>query len=304
MNTGSKLYLSILFFYSFSTVILFAEEPSKPELISVKENSTIRYYGGDIGFIYEVLMNAIYLTQDTHGILEIKSMHMNLGSTKRKVMEIKSARSFDIAPLPAMIQPDEELVMIPFPIHQGMFGVRVLIAHQDSIQALESCMTLDDLKRFTFGHGKDWSDTAILQHNQIPVVLGDSAQNLYHMLLKKRFDCFPRAIEEVNTEKQRYGLIDTKPVESFYVYYPYIVCYFVSRENQAFADRLLEGLKQSFHDGSYQKILHYFYQEELVQVTQQKKRVIHLENPFLSEQSLQLVQTYMMPELKSLLEKE
>lgn len=257
--------------------------------------------GGNSDFYYDVLKQSLTLTEDQYGAFQIDTLDMRISSTTRKILEIRKTTSFNIDTLPATKPIEEELLAIPFPLFRGLFGLRVIVVHPDSKTLIEQCKILKDLRRFTFGQGKDWSDALIFQYNHIPIVTGESTKSLYSMLSKKRFDAMHRSYVEISYDLQVNQEKDFQLIDSLYLYYPYPNLFFVSKENKKMAERILSGLNLSLEDGSYDTIMKKHFGTELSQLSRETKRVILLENPLISEKTYNTLQIHLLPDLKRLL---
>ena len=49
-------------------------------------------------------------------------------------------------------------------------GHRILMVHKDNIDLMANVQSLDDLKKFSFGQGRGWTDVDILEANGIKVI--------------------------------------------------------------------------------------------------------------------------------------
>lgn len=305
LNTIPTTILTSLFLFVcaliFFVLKLHAEEHNLSEQDEMEEVTTVRLLGHGIGLKF--LSLALQHTEDLYGPFHIETFDTKINSTKRKLLEIQSSRLVDVVLLPANKEAASDLHLVAFPLHLGLLGLRVVAVQHQNLENVEACETIEDLRQFSFGHGKDWLDTRILQHNRIPVVLGDSIENLYKMMLKQRFDCFSRGVMEFQVEKRDYRIGGIEPIQTFYLYYPYMDCFYVSPDKKELAERILIGLKRSYADGTYLKGITELYGSDLEHLTGSTTRVIHLDNPFMPEESLQALNMYMLPTLKQLVGK-
>lgn len=62
--------------------------------------------------------------------------------------------------------------------------------------------------------------------------------------------------------------------------------FFVSRRDHETAQRLQLGLERAIHDGSFGRYLENFYGRAMRELKLEKRRVLVLSNPFLTDESL------------------
>lgn len=143
-------------------------------------------------------------------------------------------------------------------------------------------------EQYKAGFGSQWADMEILRINQIPVIGTVKYSNLFRMLSAKRFDYFPRGIneiwQEVSTMKDSYPNLAVEP--KLALYYPYPVYFFVNKANEKLANRLERGLKIAIADGTFKALFLKYHQAMIKQASLQDRRLFTLENPTLAKDTL------------------
>lgn len=185
-------------------------------------------------------------------------------------------------------QIEQELRPIRIPILKGLLGYRILIINKKNQYKFSQVKTLDDLKQFTFGQGKTWTDTKILQANGLKVVTTNKYPGLFHMVDGERFDAFPRGVNEPFGElAQRPDMTDLKVEDTILLVYRMPFYLFVSRDNPKLGNDIETGLNRAVADGSFDKI---FYSEPnikdvLEKANMKNRRIFNLNNPFLTKET-------------------
>lgn len=183
---------------------------------------------------------------------------------------------------------EQELRPIRIPILKGLLGYRILIINKNNRHKFAQVKTLDDLKQFTFGQGKTWTDTKILQANGFKVITTNKYPGLFHMVEGERFDAFPRGVNEPFGElAQRPGMTDLTVEDTILLVYRMPFYLFVSRDNKRLGDDIELGLNRAVADGSFDKI---FYSEPnikdvLDKANMKNRRIFNLNNPFLTKET-------------------
>ncbi|HMW46751.1 MAG TPA: transporter substrate-binding domain-containing protein [Cellvibrionaceae bacterium] len=185
-------------------------------------------------------------------------------------------------------QIEQELRPIRIPILKGLLGYRILIINKKNQYKFSQVKTFEDLKQFTFGQGKTWTDTKILQANGLKVITTNKYPGLFHMVDGERFDAFPRGVNEPFGElAQRPDLPDLKVEDTILLVYRMPFYLFVSRDNPKLGNDIETGLNRAIADGSFDKI---FYSEPnikdvLEKANMKNRRIFNLTNPFLTKET-------------------
>lgn len=176
----------------------------------------------------------------------------------------------------------KEQLFLPvrIPLFKGLLGNRAIIVHADNKNIFANVKTLEDLRKYTFGQGRNWADTEILRANGLKVENG-TYQGLFMMTDGKRFDGFPRGIHEPYTEIQKYPDLKLAVDENILLIYKMPFYLFVTPKKPKLAEALHKGLMLAIHDGSFDK---YFYEnpfivQSLANSNIKQRTIIELNNP-------------------------
>lgn len=190
---------------------------------------------------------------------------------------------------------EQEFLPVRIPLLHGLLGYRVFLIRKDSQAQFDQVKTVDDLAQFRALLGRDWIDTEIYRANHLPVV--DSAYpNLIPMLVAGRGDYFSRSIIEINQELDSAQYPEVGIEQSLLLYYPLVIYFFVAPDNQALHDALQQGLEKAIADGSYDKLLatHPSTRDLLKTLHLSERRLLMIENPFLSEETRAVLAKYLI----------
>jgi hypothetical protein len=180
---------------------------------------------------------------------------------------------------------EQKLIPIRIPVDKGISSYRISLIDSRNQELFSAVRTLEQLRGFTLGAGRQWSLTATYKQAGFHVVEGSTSAGLHSMLAAGRFQHFPRAIDEAVYEQAAYvPSFPTLSVErSFALYIPSPRYFFVGgAQQQRLAQRLEYGLQQLIADGRYEQIFHEFYDGLIEQVGLRKRRIFRLNNPQLS----------------------
>ena len=117
------------------------------------------------------------------------------------------------------------------------------------------------------------------------------------LLSKKRIDFFPRGITEIISEYERFnGIAKQLVIEpSSVLYVPLPVYFFVNPHKPKLARRLTKGLDNIIENGTYDKIFDQYFAAALGQLNFDQRTLFKLDNPELSPESLENLNTFWGP---------
>jgi len=183
---------------------------------------------------------------------------------------------------------DKERNYLPIriPLRKGLLGYRLLLVHKDQQALLKDVKNLGDLKKFSVGQGVGWDDVKLYEANGIAVVEAKYS-NLFRMLSYKRFDFFPRGINEIFTELNKESAQNPDLVidENLLIHYPWPYYFFVSKSNPQLQKRLELGLRKMIKDGSFDAIFWKYNGKAIEAVNFKKRRIIHMKNHLLPKET-------------------
>ncbi len=206
----------------------------------------------------------------------------------RAVKLIPKNNFLGIVSLATSRQREQDLLAIKIPILAGILGMRVFLIHKDNASVFSNIENLDDLKNKVLGFGEHWADRAILQNNGFTIAGVSKYQSLFDMLNAKRFDYFPRGVNEVLGEfKQQKAKLNGLAIEQHLaIYYPYPVYFFLSKHDKKIADQIRYGLQQSLLDGRFKQLFLRYHQDLLQQLNFDQRQIFSIRNDALPEEAI------------------
>lgn len=173
-----------------------------------------------------------------------------------------------------------DMVYVRFPIDLGIVGYRVCFTHPAAQERLRQVETIEQLRQFSHGQGLQWADVEILRSNGFKVDEVASYENLFGMVAAGRFDLFCRGANEVLDETRAHpDLPGLRLEESLALVYPLPRFFYTHASNRAAAQRIEEGLRLAYADGSLQQAWQANYGESLAFARLGQRKVFRLENP-------------------------
>lgn len=219
----------------------------------------------------------------------VRSEELSQGRVLRELANNQS-RLVDIANVATSEEREEFLTSIPIPVDGGLLGFRVCVVLPESLSLFNGVDSLEDLRdtNIRIGQGAHWPDTPVLEANGIPVVTHSRYEILFGMLRNKRFECFARGISEVLYDLEVANAPELVIEPNLLIAYPMPSYLFVAPNDQETAHRLQLGMERAIHDGAFAQFLRDYYGRAVHELNLDRRTVITLENPYLSEESMQV----------------
>ncbi|WP_417532214.1 hypothetical protein [Marinobacter lipolyticus] len=244
------------------------------------------YRNYDSPAIRALLELALKKTPEYGDFRIIRSEEMGQGRVLRELAHGRT-RLIDIANVASSTERESQLLAIPIPIDGGLLGFRVCVVLPHSLPLFEGVRTVEDLRDrgIRIGQGLHWPDTDILKINDIPVITHTRYELLFRMLRNDRFDCFARGVSEVMFDLAIENDPELVIEPSIMLAYPMPSYFFTSPYDYLTAHRVQLGMERAILDGSFAQFLANYYGKAIDTLALDRRTVIVLKNPFLSEES-------------------
>ncbi len=244
------------------------------------------YRNYDSPAIYALVELALEKTPEYGDYRLLRSDELSQGRALRELGR-GNHRLVDIANVATTAEREQLLTSVPIPVDGGLLGFRVCVIMPESLPLFHEIHSLADLRErgVRIGQGDHWPDTSILKENDIPVITHSRYEILFGMLRKHRFDCFARGVSEVANDLKLENDPELTIEPGLVLAYPMPSYLFVAPDDQVTAHRLQLGLERAIRDGSFGVFLEQYYGAAVANLNLDKRKIIVLENPLLSEES-------------------
>ncbi|WP_018690789.1 type 2 periplasmic-binding domain-containing protein [Algicola sagamiensis] len=180
--------------------------------------------------------------------------------------------------------PDKEtrFKAIQIPLRKGLLGYRISLIHNEEQSKIDRLSSMKDLLKIQIGQGIGWGDVSIYRYSRIKVFQAPY-KALFRMLNSKRFDIFPRGINEVFDEysQQKEDNPNITIESNLLLYYPWPYYIFTSKKNPLLHQRIETGFNQMIKDGSFDRIFMKHHADAIQKARFDQRRVIQIPNPYL-----------------------
>jgi len=253
---------------------------------SLGKTLEIKYFQTHPRYEYRVKLLELALEKAVRPKVAYKLRSYGRPVTQARGMALLAGNEVDVAFLATNQEREKKYLPIRIPILRGILGYRVFLIHEDSKEHFAGVTDFEELRRnFRAGFGSHWADYEILKANRINVVGVAAYENLFKMLMKKRFDFFPRGIseawDEVKSKSTIYPALMVE--ENLALYYPFPIYFFVNKTNRQLADTIEKGLKIALEDGSFKEVFLKYHQAVIGRANFGNRRLFKLKNPTLPD---------------------
>lgn len=230
-----------------------APSPDGVFIYSASESSTDHRYD----YHWAVFKAALEATRSKFGSYTLTKVEPM--TEARAISEIMSpSGQINTMVLDSTSQLERDLLPVKIPVDKGLIGYRVFLIRDQDQSRFSRVKTLDDLRKFSIGQGKDWSDVAIYERGGFHVVKSTSYEGLFDMLAAGRFDAFGRGVTEVLPELEEHkGRLPSLSIEkSVLLYYPMPFYFWFPKNDWGTrnARRVQEGMQIIVANGTLDKM--------------------------------------------------
>ncbi len=212
---------------------------------------------------------------------ELKFLSSDGFTSVPRIIESLRSGDFDVVWTASSQEIESQITPVRIPLFMGLLGYRLMLVHKDNRDLFRNVTTLDELRQFTLGQGTGWPDTEILKANQFNVVETPKWAGLFYMTDGKRFDAYPRGIQEPWQEVEMFKELELVVDEYVLLRYTMPFYFFVNAKRPELAAQIERGLNLAIEDGSFQAALlnNVMVKDVLSKANIQKRRVFNLVNP-------------------------
>lgn len=198
-----------------------------------------------------------------------------------KMREELLAGNIDVIWMATNMDMEENALPVRVPLYKGLLGHRILIIHKDNARLFDHVESMEDVRRFSYGQGVGWTDTAIMQANGMKVVATTKYESLFYMADGKRFDAFPRGVHEPWGEVQRHKDLELMVDDNLMFVYTMPYYLIVTPNRPELAADIERGLLLAIDDGSFDEK---FFGNPMVKMVLKygnlkNRRIFKLRNP-------------------------
>lgn len=179
------------------------------------------------------------------------------------------------------LQLKEKLAYVPIPVDRGIVGYRVAFVSKETGERLKKVTSLEELKQFSVVQGIGWLDADILEKAGFKVQTGSSYEGMFEMVAANRADLFFRGVNELLSEWEAHQQVANLAYdESVLVHYPLPRFFYTAKANTEAIERVHEGLKMAYEDGSFEALWQQHYMKSIEFVGLGKRKVFEINNPY------------------------
>ncbi len=268
MQWGSQLYKFGLVLFCLS--LMFNQQSLAKDIVF--PGHEVDYY------VTSILKHALSYTPDKN--YQVKFFNQDLPKT-RVIQNIATNKGIDILAAGSTRERENQLLAIKFPILKGLHGWRIPLVALNRQTIFVDSLSLSMFKKLKPGQLHSWSDTKVLEANDIIVENCSNYEGLFQMLANNRFDYLPRSIIEIDQELENNKDLAIVIDQNILIHYPTAYYFYLNKDNQLLAKDIEFGLEQALADGSLDTMFAKYYGDFIDKVRQEKRKVYHLKNPTL-----------------------
>ena len=203
--------------------------------------------------------------------------------TQNRGIQLLQSGDVDVISLGTNAERESEMTPIKIDILRGIVGFRIFLIRADDQPRVAAMDAQAVRQQLSFGLNSQWADGPVMRANGLTLVTSASYENLFTMLAAKRFDAFPRGLNEAarELEERKVNFPELAVEKTKALFFPYPIYFWVRKDNPALAKRIEQGLNLALADGSFRKLFESYHAKEIAALAKEKRQVIQLNNPLL-----------------------
>lgn len=271
----------------FILIFVFAPVSQAEQLDSIKLWN--RNY--EKSYLLEVVELALTLTEAEYGKFEIApSVALEQG---RVFAELNTGTLVSLAITGINKEREAKFNPILIPVDKGLLGFRICLVNNSRISFLNINVLKDFARQnIVLGVGAHWPDKQIYEANGLRVLSSPLYENLFEMLEKRRFDCLPRSISELDYEIKAHDKHNFSAEREIALVYPNADFIYVSQATPRLRERLKSGITRAIESGEFSLLFNRYYADVMQKFNFYGRKLLILENPNLSPEARQAINRY------------
>ncbi|NUY57357.1 transporter substrate-binding domain-containing protein [Salinivibrio sp. EAGSL] len=175
-----------------------------------------------------------------------------------------------------------DFIEVPLPLARGVMGWRLLVINNDRKSKFD-VTTVNDLRQKIAGIPAHWADAELFRKNGHEVVEKGTLDQMLKMLRDAKVDYVPLGAIEAEKVIENSSLSSELKIEmSWAIYYPLPIVFYVNLKRPDLATMLEKALMRTEESGELQSLFDQYYKNILDSAKITDRKVIYLDNPFLS----------------------
>lgn len=254
-DLSAFFYLSVIFFISVPALLSSELAQAKEQDVQPSVLTEIRIQrppaADDVAQSYYVGLLKKVLQKGARGRSVPNIVAVQIMEQGRANRELLKGNVIDLFWVGTELEKEQQLRPIRIPLERGLTGFRKFTIVKQRQAEFDRLLGLMQLKRLTACQGSHWPDTDILQAAQLPVMASPVFDNLFPQLVAGRCDYFPRGVHEGEAEihQRNAQLPSLSRYQDIMLHYPFAVYFFTTKQHEALAQWLEQGLEAMIDDG-------------------------------------------------------
>lgn len=179
---------------------------------------------------------------------------------------------------------DKHLTFVEFPVYLGILSYRTCFTSELIADEVDQIQSEEELRNYIFGFGVGWMDGKVFSYHNFKTMNVSRYQSLFKMTALNRVNLFCRGSNEILNEYNRYiGLKGLTYNRALAIHYPLPHFFFTNKEHKRAAERIAEGLKLAWKDGSLITLWEEEFGESVRFANISSRRLFKLGNPFVDD---------------------
>lgn len=269
---------------------------AKPSQIDTIIHSTDGWSDNQLKYQIALLKAALEESKKLYGDYTLTLSNTGLSSSRTVWQisngEISTGFSAGTSPEQEALDVDVERLLLPF--MRSLHGLRQCLTHKSNVPFFSQISSVDTFKKITFGQGIGWAESKIYPAAGLPLTTASSVDRLLLMLEKKRFQCLPLSVLEIDPilEQAQRNNQDLVIVPNLYIFYPNPIFINITKKPKHISYRVIYGINRMFETGKADAIFNNNFKQTSDYSLPKSAQVYILENHLLAPTDADKIKSY------------
>lgn len=292
LNSYLKATVSFLLCFLVS-LAAFAAKPSQTDTIV---HSIDGWSDNQLKYQVALLKAALEESKHLYGdyTLELSNTGLSSSRTVWQISngEISTGFSAGTSSEQEALDVDVERLLLPF--MRSLHGLRQCLTHKSNLPVFGQVNSIESFKKVNFGQGVGWAESKIYPSAGLPLTTASSVDRLLLMLGKKRFQCLPLSVLEIDPilKKAQQNGDDLVIVPNLYIFYPNPIFINITKKPKHISYRVIYGINRMFETGKAETIFNEHFSQASHFTLPEGAQVFMLKNHLLAPADATKIESY------------
>lgn len=269
---------------------------SNNKAIDTITHSTDGWSDNQVKYQVALLKAALEESRTLYGDYDLQLSNTGLSSSRTiwQISNGKISTGFSAGTSVELETLDADIERLLLPFLRSLHGLRQCLTHKSNIPLLSNISSIESFNKISFGQGVGWAEAQIYPAAGLSLITASSVDSLLLMLEKKRFQCLPLSVLEIDQilEQAKVNNQDLAIVPNLYIFYPNPVFINITKQPKHISYRVIYGVSRLFETGKAETIFYDYFAQAVHYTLPANAHIFLLNNHLLTQSDASRIESY------------